>query len=736
MTNLTDKLLTVLNIVLFVIAIVCLAIYISRKIKENYDWNIGMLTDVQHKIKQSKKYNLFTDKNPLQKYPIFYINLDRSVDRNNMMVNQLDTVFNTKYTRIKAVDGSKIKNNYKDSVDGDSFINDYENAVPNRKNRVAKLSTSEIGCTLSHIKAIREIHNKKHDYAIVMEDDCLLHLIPFWGIDIDYIIANAPKDWGIIQMHIFNKKCKSDNKSMFTELKLNNPCHSTAVYLINKKGVRNVLDVCGYKGEMKIKLKDFGGVADEYIYYLTKTYYMTTPLFLTADEQHKSTIHEKHSGYHIDASNEIIKNYKKINDHSINSYINKDLDFQIEMAEVLFDLDYFMRDINVRFYLDKETLLSAYREGKFINSINEISISVLKSKLDKSKLDKSKLDKSKLDKLKQGNNKFKLERELGDVNNGYVIILNHLQSNKNVIIYLLHGNSKNLLDNLHSYSKNTNGIYRYPKKSKIYNINLFGKRFNCIGPIEENLIALYGVNWNWNYIPVNSTENSNSTEVRISKIWPRKLKEIEKPVIWMYYNNDHNDVKQYVDIVKAKCPLFEVIVLNDDIFESISRNCSKNFRNINNKYEYIKFCIIDEYGGIFIDYNVILIKNVNFILNDLTKYNSVYFNKEEENKQENKENINFDTTILAGRPNNKICSKFKFMIENDPGWINSNEVKEYMNDLNRLYPLEFKKYNSETNIYLWSKGDKDFNYLKNFILIKVDENEIKNNVGKIINKVK
>jgi hypothetical protein len=176
--------------------------------------------------------------------------------------------------------------------------------------------------------------------------------------------------------------------------------------------------------------------------------------------------------------------------------------------------------------------------------------------------------------------------------------------------------------------------------------------------------------------------------------------------------------------------------LNDDIFESISRNCSKNFRNINNKYEYIKFCIIDEYGGIFIDYNVILIKNVNFILNDLTKYNSVYFNKEEENKQENKENINFDTTILAGRPNNKICSKFKFMIENDPGWINSNEVKEYMNDLNRLYPLEFKKYNSETNIYLWSKGDKDFNYLKNFILIKVDENEIKNNVGKIINKVK
>ena len=699
--NTVNKLLIASIIILTFIFFVSFKVYLSDR-NEFYDWDVKMLTDVKDSINKNKEYDLLKEINPLYKYHIFYINLDRSSDRNEMMINQLKNMFETNYTRISAIDGSKIKNKYKDSVNGDSFINEYENAISsakNRKKRINKLSTSEIGCTLSHIKAIRKIYDNNLDYAIVMEDDCLLHLAPFWGFDLDYLISQAPKDWGIIQLHIFNKKCKIDDNiekdGMFSELKLSTPCHSTAVYLINKKGVRDVLNVCGYSGDMKIKLQDFGGVADEYIYYLTRTYYTNIPMFLTADQQHKSTIHEKHSDYHISASNDVLQVYKNINDHSIyDNYFNENINLQYVMLSTLYNLNSFMQSINVNFYLDRETLLHLYREGKFLSSFNDICVSVLHSKLNKTKIDK----------IKSGNNKFSFVKSYGDANTNYIIVLKHNNFNKYVIIYFLYNNSTNSLSNLRG-SSNINCIdnmnictINYAPRTVINKIQLSqNKSFYCIGPIESHLRILYGDKW---FISENLYANLKENNSEIQYIWPLKIKESYKPILWVYDDRVKEKInKVCIGKMLDKTKSFEMIVIDDINFENISRTYNKNFRNIEPRevrIEYIKCCILNEYGGVFVEYDTRFLTDIRFMIEDLLNYNVCYM-------ETNDNKIN--NILLASKPNNRLYSKAKSLFEYNKDFnlwktsksvfssvLNSDIMKEYIKSLKRYYPREILPY--------------------------------------------
>ena len=705
--NTVNKLLIASIIILTFVFFYSFKVYL-RKSNEFYEWDVNMLTDVNKVIKNNKNYDLSKEINPLYKYHIFYINLDRSSERNEMMINQLKNMFDANYTRISAIDGSKIKNKYKDTVNGDSFINEYENIISspkNRLNRVVKLSNSEIGCTLSHIKAIRKINEQGLDYAIVMEDDCLLHLSPFWGFDLDYLISKAPKDWGIIQLHIFNNKCKVEENiqkdGMFSELKRTTPCHSTAVYLINKKGVRDVLNVCGYSGDMKIKLQDFGGVADEYIYYLTKTYYTNIPMFLTADQQHKSTIHEKHSDYHINASNDVLQVYKNINDHTIDTYLNQDLQFQYDMLTTLYDLNSFMQSINVNFYLDRESLLHLYREGKFLKSFDSLTVSVIYSTMNESRVDK----------IKSGNKKFTFVESYGNVNYSYIMILKHIISGKYVMIYFLYNDSSNSLSNLRGMI-NINCVeimkdcnINYKSRTVIEELYLSpNKKFYCIGPIQNHLQLLYGNEW---FISDYIKQSIPEAFSRIQYIWPRKIKESYMPILWIYDDRQKGEKNEYcINQMLSKSKNFQMIVLDDINFENISRSYDINFRNIEPRevrLEYIRCCILNEYGGLFVDYNTRFnVRNIDFIVNDLVDYNVCYIETPEND---------INPIMLAGKPNNRLYSKVKSVFDNNTdfnSWktsktrlnsvLNSEIIKDYIIKLKRYYPREIITYDQNTGI--------------------------------------
>ena len=55
------------------------------------------------------------------------------------------------------------------------------------------MSSGEIGCTTSHLKAIKHwLETSDSSYAIIMEDDCSLETVQCWNFTWDDFIAYTP----------------------------------------------------------------------------------------------------------------------------------------------------------------------------------------------------------------------------------------------------------------------------------------------------------------------------------------------------------------------------------------------------------------------------------------------------------------------------------------------------------------------------------------------------------------
>ncbi|MGA7323464.1 MAG: glycosyltransferase family 25 protein [Rhodomicrobium sp.] len=87
--------------------------------------------------------------------PILVINLDRSTDRLRDITQKLNGM-NLAFERIAAVDGKDLTEQQKRAV--------YRKRLWRRE-----LTSGEIGCYLSHLKAIRYMLAKQMDRAIILE---------------------------------------------------------------------------------------------------------------------------------------------------------------------------------------------------------------------------------------------------------------------------------------------------------------------------------------------------------------------------------------------------------------------------------------------------------------------------------------------------------------------------------------------------------------------------------------
>ena len=99
-----------------------------------------------------------------------------------------------KYTRIDAVNGDKISKK-RGEIDNIKYY------IPKKR---YKLKKNEIGCLLSHIKAILRIEKDDLEFGMVIEDDINFHFKNRWDEHIEDIIKNAPVDWYIIKLHHSN----------------------------------------------------------------------------------------------------------------------------------------------------------------------------------------------------------------------------------------------------------------------------------------------------------------------------------------------------------------------------------------------------------------------------------------------------------------------------------------------------------------------------------------------------
>ena len=201
---------------------------------------------------------------------IYCINLDDKTDRWESMETQFKYWEIENYTRVSAYDGreddlgSILKGRYPDNM-----------------------SSGEVGCVTSHLKALREFLDSEEKCALIMEDDCDINTVGFWPFSWKDFFCKVPYDYDVVQLAIINPA--QVNVKLHRRF-VND--FSTACYLINRRYAQKLLDLHTrgdkYKLDNGVKPR---AVADDLIYNSGNTF--AIPLFLYKIEL-GSDIHDAH----------------------------------------------------------------------------------------------------------------------------------------------------------------------------------------------------------------------------------------------------------------------------------------------------------------------------------------------------------------------------------------------------------------------------------------------------------
>ena len=202
--------------------------------------------------------------------PIYCINLDGQPERWEHMETQFKHWEIKNYTRVSAYDGRE---------------DDLSHIITGRYPDM--MTPGEIGCTTSHLKAMKMFLETDEPYAVMMEDDCSLELVRCWGFSSADFYAHIPYDWDVVQISII---CTGDIHVKLHKRFIND--FSTACYLITRHHAEKLVKFhCRgdkYKLDQGAKPRP---VADDLIYNSGNTY--AIPLLLYRTEL-GSSIHPEH----------------------------------------------------------------------------------------------------------------------------------------------------------------------------------------------------------------------------------------------------------------------------------------------------------------------------------------------------------------------------------------------------------------------------------------------------------
>jgi GR25 family glycosyltransferase involved in LPS biosynthesis len=221
----------------------------------------------------------------LSRVGMYYINLDRSPDRDRYMRDEFGR-YDLRPVRIPGVDGRKIIHTSSGVVDGTRF-------------RVhCKISPSELGCTLSHLKAIKKAYTDGHEMALVFEDDVSLELVRHWDVTIEELCGTAGSEWDILHMSAYLRDVRTSSSPLTLH---RGAAWSTAAYLIHRRGMRKILDTTTRPGGRIVIDTKKSAVADSFLYNSVHTMIPNRVFFVTFNNlsSMNSVIHSNHNNMHI-----------------------------------------------------------------------------------------------------------------------------------------------------------------------------------------------------------------------------------------------------------------------------------------------------------------------------------------------------------------------------------------------------------------------------------------------------
>lgn len=202
--------------------------------------------------------------------PIFYINLDGEPHRAESLESQFKEFDIKNYTRVSAYDGRE---------------DDLSDIIKGRYPK--NLTSGEVGCVTSHLKALKMFLETDASCALIMEDDCDISTVNYWNFAWADFYRARPYAYDVIQLAVINPAQ--------VHLKMHRRFvndFSTACYLITRHHAQKLVDLhCRgekYKLDQNVKPR---AVADDLIYNSGLSY--ACPLFLYKIEL-GSSIHDIH----------------------------------------------------------------------------------------------------------------------------------------------------------------------------------------------------------------------------------------------------------------------------------------------------------------------------------------------------------------------------------------------------------------------------------------------------------
>jgi len=228
-----------------------------------------LVTNILPYFSKDSFYNTYF-KN-ITEIPIFYINLDRSKDRNDAIIKNISEtqkLFDSKNIkldvhRVSGVDGTKKENL------NNLFVNEI----------VTVKKDTELGCLCSHLLSIKRAYEKGCNFAIICEDD--IDLKPLF-YNYDFFIESTKylhNCYEIIQTYVINEKgnYKSNYNNCSPFLKWHWKHWSTASYIITRPAMKRVVEYF-FKGDKVKNLYMNIFVADLLLYSLCDTITSSIPL--------------------------------------------------------------------------------------------------------------------------------------------------------------------------------------------------------------------------------------------------------------------------------------------------------------------------------------------------------------------------------------------------------------------------------------------------------------------------
>ena len=226
---------------------------------------------------------------------IYWINLDADTDRREYMENQFEYWEIENHTRIDGIDGRE-----------DDPAVYLKGKVPD------DVTINELGCCLSHLKAIKHFYeNTDDEYCLILDDDANLDLARYWNFTWTDFFSLLPYDWDCVQLTTI---CTGDIHIKL-HLKFIND-FSAAIYLISRHHAEKLMKhhVRGNKFKLDQGVKP-RAVSEDTVLETGKPY--TIPLFLY-NLNFPSSIHQEHITIFHKAPHDALLNYWQQNGATFN----------------------------------------------------------------------------------------------------------------------------------------------------------------------------------------------------------------------------------------------------------------------------------------------------------------------------------------------------------------------------------------------------------------------------------